>query len=430
MIFLLSSFVVSLACFYVSSRIFKEKINFKELRFWLVVIINTILMTLLFIATKHYIRVLINYIVLVVLNKIYFKKKIVNVIIGSFFVFVLITVSEIMVAIILVTLLKIEPAELSEAFLGHFWLNLFIASMMIIFINIKKVVHFFGSVAENRKSQGVFEILPVLALIVLIYSVFFYYMYFKLDVLLAMILSVILIIIITFLVINISLEKNYHSNLKKEYNKLINDLTEYEKILEKYRRTNHENKNNFIVLKGMIPEKNKDIINHIDEIINLKEKDDDEILTKTKRLPSGGFQGLIYQKMLIMKEKGISCNLEISKDIYSNSYKKFDFELNKNLCAIAGIIIDNAIEAVEDLKTKAIGIYLYKDGKDFYFCISNNFQGPIDLERMDEEGYSSKGKGRGYGLSLVKRIVDKDERLSIEREFVRDIFKQKIKIKM
>ena len=66
----------------------------------------------------------------------------------------------------------------------------------------------------------------------------------------------------------------------------------------------------------------------------------------------------------------------------------------------------------------------------FVFSIANTFFGIIDLDKIDKIGYSSKGKGRGYGLNLAKKIVEKDKRIVIEREIVRDVFKQKVKIKM
>lgn len=241
-----------------------------------------------------------------------------------------------------------------------------------------------------------------------------------------------MIFVICLLIMAILNEKMISVNLKKEYEELINNLNEYEKILEKYRITNHENLNNFIVIKGMLEENQKDVIKQIDEIIKFKQQDDNELLFKTKKLPTGGLQGLVYQKMLTMKENNIICNLEISKNIDVAKMKLLDFELIKNICAIIGIFLDNAIEAVSNLEKKIVGIYIYIDdeNKELCFAISNNFSGFIDLDKIDNKGYSSKGSGRGYGLSLVKRIVDSDNRISLKREIMGDMFKQTIKIKM
>lgn len=49
---------------------------------------------------------------------------------------------------------------------------------------------------------------------------------------------------------------------------------------------------------------------------------------------------------------------------------------------------------------------------------------------MDNPGYTTKENGHGYGLSLVREIIESNDRLSSEREIKDNIFKQILKIKM
>ena len=101
-----------------------------------------------------------------------------------------------------------------------------------------------------------------------------------------------------------------------------------------------------------------------------------------------------------------------------------------DVCKIVGVFLDNAIEAVLELKQKHIKITLFTDGEYLNIEISNNFKGNIDLTSIDEKGYTSKSKGHGYGLTLVKEILSKNNKLKNERKINKNIFTQKLKIKL
>ena len=43
---------------------------------------------------------------------------------------------------------------------------------------------------------------------------------------------------------------------------------------------------------------------------------------------------------------------------------------------------------------------------------------------MDKEGYTTKGKNHGVGLSLVKDIINSNSKLEQRREVIKDYFYQ------
>ena len=202
-------------------------------------------------------------------------------------------------------------------------------------------------------------------------------------------------------------------------------------MLDYQRVNNHENKNQLLVIKSMIEKKDKKLMDYINEIIKEKREDNEIVYNMAKRIPSGGLQGLIYQKMLLMQEKNIEISLDINNKVRKIDFEKLSAKMNYDICRIVGIIIDNAIEETVkfDKKEREIIISMYIDD-DFIIEVSNRIKDDIDLNKIYEKGYTSKKKGHGYGLSLLKKIVDENEQIRNEVKIVNNIFTQIVKIKM
>ena len=166
----------------------------------------------------------------------------------------------------------------------------------------------------------------------------------------------------------------------------------------------------------MINKNNKKAIKYIDELFQNEIEDENiEILKKLQYLPQGGLKGLIYYKLEEMMNKKISVYVDISSELKKTNCKK---QLNNNLrdiSKILGVYIDNAIEATLSSEPKYIIIEGYLDDNDIVFSISNTYKGNIELNKVDKEGYTTKGEGKGYGLSLVKDIINKNSYLNQER---------------
>lgn len=99
-------------------------------------------------------------------------------------------------------------------------------------------------------------------------------------------------------------------------------------------------------------------------------------------------------------------------------------KLYKQLCQIIGVYVDNAIEACIDCDIKSIGIEIYKDGDIFEFIITNTYKGNVEVDNMDNAGYTTKGNGHGYGLSLVRDIINSNPQFFQNRELINDYYIQ------
>lgn len=113
--------------------------------------------------------------------------------------------------------------------------------------------------------------------------------------------------------------------------------------------------------------------------------------------------GFLYTKIGCAEKKDIQVNCKIQVDNVEEYIHFID------LVEILGNLFDNATEAVDKNINRIIDFCIKQDEKQVYIQIAN----PCDtnviehLENIFEEGKSSKGKGRGIGLSNVVRVVDK-----------------------
>lgn len=314
---------------------------------------------------------------------------------------------------------------------GSLYGNFSICLFALIIISNKYIVKicycFLEIMKKSKKVLNYFIVAYFLITInILLYIAYYDYSNFYL-----LLINSILVITYGLIIYSLLNEKNVNEKFKEENQVLIQNLNEYEKMLDYQRVNNHENKNQLLVIKSMVEKEDKKAIEYINEIIKEKREDNELMYTKAKRIPSGGLQGLVYQKMLAMQENFINVILDVSSNVRKIDFSILSSKMNYDICRIMGIILDNAIEETIKFnrKEREIVISMYID-ELFVIEVSNRIKDNIELDKIYEKGYTSKEKGHGYGLSLLKKIIDKNDNVINELKITNDIFTQIIKIKM
>lgn len=168
-----------------------------------------------------------------------------------------------------------------------------------------------------------------------------------------------------------------------------------------YRQNRHDLKNHIIIISELAKEKKYKELD--DYLSSYMEEIDKSLVTVSTGVNE--IDILLYSKINSAREKNIIVDFKCSTEI--KCAKKHVL----NLVSILGNILDNAIEACDEMGgNKAIAVNISDDPLDYIIQITNphNFKYKIAPEILFEEGFSTKqGDGRGEGLYIVKKIVQK-----------------------
>lgn len=227
---------------------------------------------------------------------------------------------------------------------------------------------------------------------------------------------------ITFIYIK---EKINYYQLSDEYDNLFSYVQNFEDWIEKEQLNRHEYKNQLAILRSST--KDKETIKKIDAILEESINIKDEVVYKLKELPTGGLKGLMYYKVAVAHKHKIKIDVDVSikKD---KILKNLTEDKIKVICNLVGIYFDNAIEAALETKKKLIVLEIYNIKDSIRIVISNSFKNE-NIDKRNERGFTTKGKGHGNGLYYAKNIIEKNEWIESTQEIIDDLYVQNLEIK-
>lgn len=429
---ILGGIVMAIANIYMWHKLHNQKISFKNYKVYVSIIFISIICIFNYYFVNNYIKILTILVASFIGNCFLFKRKDTSNIFVPIISELIILLSELMISIVAFTILNLDMNFVSSNYFGSLIINILIGFMSVILVNIsffKKLLNFLQKITSNIPKN---IIISIFALLIIICNFLLAISYYKIETKYVLIFDTVMIIIYSFIVFKMLEQKNRYIKISNKYNMTNTTLKELEQNVTRLKITNHENKNQLLTIRNMIKkgEDGKSLIKHIENIVNTKIKDDETLMLQTSIITNSMISSIVYSKMLTMKENDVDAALIISRDIKDLYLSDIPDELAVEVCKIIGVYLDNALEEVSKYEEKIINIEFYAEKKTLCIAISNNFEGEIDFEKMDNPGYTTKENGHGYGLSLALEIIESNDRLSSEREIKDNIFKQILKIKM
>lgn len=423
---MLSDILQVTGCNYILSKLTNEKINYKKVSNIIGVLLLFILFYLVTIFAKEsMIKPLFMFAVFTIVYKYIYKITYKESAIYSFIIVILYSIIEIITLIIFVLLLRVPQTVLTKYIQLQPIMG--IICLLLIYLAFRyagKYLIKIKNIFNNDKFLYFFYITGVAGIGVLSSKNFN-----NLDNNLNFIINIITIIIFLLIIFFLIKEKLEKQNVYKQYDNLFKYLKNTESLLEKYQKYNHENKNQLIYIKNIAKE-NKEIKVFIDSILEDENKiHKDRWIKELKNVPSGGIKGFLSYKINYMIDQGIKVNINVSPRVKKYEIKKKKDNFQKNICRILGVYLDNAYQACKNTTKKEITIEMLIEKEKLVIIISNSYEGKINLEEIGKEGYTTKGKGHGFGLSLVNDIISSDKSITQKREVINNFFYQYLFIK-
>lgn len=212
----------------------------------------------------------------------------------------------------------------------------------------------------------------------------------------------------TLLLINIvqTTRKNMEAEQKlMEYNHLLDYIKDLEQATNSLRKFRHDYLNILLSMDLMIHTRDlKRLTSYFDTHIKPQGGEVAKInisFANLAHISEPAIKGIVSHKLQMAHLRNIPVNLEIVEDISEFYMEPFD------LARILGFFLDNAIEAAsENLPEPFIHVAFIPMENHLTIMVENTCTpDDIPINRLTEEGFSTKGKNRGYGLRQVEEIL-------------------------
>ena len=202
-------------------------------------------------------------------------------------------------------------------------------------------------------------------------------------------------------------------------------IQELESIQSSMRSFRHDYKNMMSSLYLQSRERNmEEVEKNIHGLIDEFDENIDRKMNLTVQMANiriSEVKSLLYKKITEIQKKGIDFRMEVMYPVEETSMKPID------LSRALGILIDNAIEAAEPVQGN-ISLVISAQVDGVHIILDNTAEQDVDISKIYEDGYSTKGSGRGTGLPSLRKIIEKYPEASLMTEIKSGRFVQKILI--
>ena len=192
---------------------------------------------------------------------------------------------------------------------------------------------------------------------------------------------------------------------RKEYTKLMEDLTGTRYLVDSMRANNHDFTNKLHVILGLIQMEMYDEATSYIQNITMVQR---ETISKVMNcINEPAIAALLIGK--IARASEINVKFVLREGCY---YSSADISLpSEVLVTVIGNLIENAFEAMNDMNydgQKELLFGMYSKPGALLITADDTGSGISDsnIERIFENGFSTKGSGRGTGLYQVKNLIE------------------------
>ncbi len=189
---------------------------------------------------------------------------------------------------------------------------------------------------------------------------------------------------------------------KTEVTRLAEELTGAKKMAWSLRAQNHEFMNKLHTIAGLIQlEEYGKALQFISDIAKVRSNISTII---TQNIKDASLSALLLSKY----NKAEECRVELIIDKSSKLTKLPERMTSEDIVSIVGNLIDNSLDEVNCDGTGIIWVKIAEEAEYLNITVKDNGRGiPAEIrEKIYDRGFSTKEEKRGYGMFIVKKIVD------------------------
>lgn len=398
---ILSGIVSGTMSYFSILNISNSKKNFREFIIYFLIFVPLLLMSYEFFSGIT--RLILN--ILFIIISLYFsifKKDISNSVYYTLVYEMLVFVSEIVLSVLILFIFKLDGSEYSNI---PFSLSIssFLNCMLVYILSkirfISKNIRKLNDVIKKNNKDWIYIILIMILMVL-----FIFFNRYKMNNSTEYFVNTAMAIFVVVSFVYVIYNKFQRQAMEDKYNESMEYVLRYEKIINEQGKKNHEYNNQLMVIKGYVnnPER---LSEYLDEVIGEHKTGQNYTVKQLGFLPDGGVKGLLYHKLSKMEDNNIKYYLYVDQNLKDKDIENFDLKTYRDLTKLLGVFLDNAIDATLKSEEKEIEVELKDKDDCLLLTISNTYDKNTDINKVGKSGFTTKGVGHGFGLSIVKDIA-------------------------
>jgi sensor histidine kinase YesM len=233
---------------------------------------------------------------------------------------------------------------------------------------------------------------------------------------------IMILAILIFLVGLIMRQNKLTSHLEMQADYLENYTATMEALYGDIRAYKHDMSNVLLSMRHYMDTEDKEglktfFYEHIDGMKGF-DLDIYHLIAQLTSLKLDELKGLFLSKYQLAKNKGIYMEVGITESLDTLNIASID------LCRMMGILLDNAIEASGETDNKHLHVHFEKKENKWVITIENSYRETSRLLNKRGMWQSTKGPGRGIGLTSLKQLVNSYKHVTLETELEKEIVRQ------
>lgn len=378
-----------------------EKFKLKNFIIYLIIFLPLLL--LIYVHFTGITKLILNIILVTIsLYLSLFKKDISNSVYYSIVYEMLAFISEFIISVGVLIIFKFNasaysslPFSLLISSVLNYLLVYFVSKLNFVSKNIRRL----NDIIKKNNKDWIYIILVVILMILLMT-----FNRYKLNSTIEYYIYIVIIIFVVVSFVYVIYNKFQRQAMEDKYNESMEYVLRYEKIINEQGKKNHEYNNQLMVIKGYI-NKPERLSEYLDEVIGEHKTGQNYTVKQLGFLPDGGVKGLLYHKLSKMEDNNIKYYLYVDQNLKDKDIESFDLKTYRDLTKLLGVFLDNAIDAALKSEEKEIEVELKDKDDCLLLTISNTYDKNTDINKVGKSGFTTKGVGHGFGLSIVKDIA-------------------------